>query len=74
MDNLSLAQAVHNSARFPYISLAGTVRLKTLHHDGDALDDGGTWDHLGDGGYAESSATLALLDEAARAGDQRPAA
>lgn len=62
VDNLSLAQAVHNSARFPYISPAGTVRLKTPHHDGDALDDGGTWDHLGDGGYVESSATLALLD------------
>ena len=26
------------------------------------MDDGGTWDHLGDGGCVESSATLALLD------------
>lgn len=62
LDNLSLAQAVHNSARFPYISPAGTVRLKTPHHDGEQLDEGSTWDHLGDGGYVEASGALALLD------------
>jgi hypothetical protein len=49
-DSLTLAQAVHNSARFPYVSPAGVVRLKT----------GKVWDRLGDGGYVEASGALML--------------
>jgi hypothetical protein len=49
--SLTLAQAVHNSARFPYISPAGVVRLAADHS---------TWDRLGDGGYVEASGALTL--------------
>ena len=49
-DSLTLAQAVHNSARFPYVSPAGVVRLQT----------GKVWDRLGDGGYVEASGALML--------------
>lgn len=62
VDHLSLAQAVHNSARFPYISPAGAVKFKTPHGDSEHDDDGEVWDRLGDGGYVEASATLALVD------------
>jgi hypothetical protein len=48
--SLTLAQAVHNSARFPYVSPGGVVRLKT----------GQVWDRLGDGAYVEGSGTLML--------------
>jgi hypothetical protein len=48
--SLTLAQAVHNSARFPYVSPGGVVRLKT----------GRVWDRLGDGGYVEASGALML--------------
>jgi hypothetical protein len=49
--SLTLAQAVHNSARFPYISPGGVVRLAA---------DQSVWDRLGDGGYVEASGTLTL--------------
>ncbi|HWW78405.1 MAG TPA: hypothetical protein VNY82_02345 [Steroidobacteraceae bacterium] len=49
--SLTLAQAVHNSARFPYISPAGMVELAKDHS---------TWDRLGDGGYVEASGALTL--------------
>ena len=49
--SLTLAQAVHNSARFPYVSPAGLVKLAADHS---------TWDRLGDGGYVEASGTLTL--------------
>jgi hypothetical protein len=49
--SLTLGQAVHNSARFPYVSPAGVVKLAA---------DGSTWDRLGDGGYVEASGTLTL--------------
>ena len=49
--SLTLAQAAHNSARFPYISPAGMVRLAS---------DQSVWDRLGDGGYVEASGTLTL--------------
>ena len=49
--SLTLAQAVHNSARFPYVSPAGVVKLAA---------DQSTWDRLGDGGYVEASGTLTL--------------
>lgn len=49
--SLTLAQAVHNSARFPYISPGGMVKL---------TKDGSTWDRLGDGGYVEASGALTL--------------
>jgi hypothetical protein len=62
---LTLAQAVHNSARFPYISPAGLV-----------LTTGGErWDYLVDGGYFENSgaATLnAMIPEILKTGVVRP--
>ena len=51
--SLTLAQAVHNSARFPYISPAGVVRFAANH---------ATWDRLGDGGYVEASGALTLSE------------
>lgn len=62
LDHLTLAQAVHNSARFPYISPAAAVVFKEAHKDADAGDVGRVWDRLGDGGYVEASATLTLID------------
>jgi hypothetical protein len=62
IDRLTLAQAVHNSARFPYISPSGAVLFQEPHRDPDSGDVGLMWDRLGDGGYVESSATLALSD------------
>lgn len=62
VDRLTLAQAVHNSARFPYISPAAAVVFKEAHKDKETGDVGRIWDRLGDGGYVESSATLMLSD------------
>lgn len=62
VERLTLAQAVHNSARFPYISPAAAVFFKEAHRDDEAGDVGSVWDRLGDGGYVESSATLMLSD------------
>jgi len=62
VDHLTLAQAVHNSARFPYISPAAAVVFKDAHHDEATDDVGRLWDRLGDGGYVEASATLMLSD------------
>ena len=62
VEHLTLAQAVHNSARFPYISPAAAVMFKEPHKDEDNGDVGRVWDRLGDGGYVEASATLALSD------------
>lgn len=59
--SLTLAQAVHNSARFPYISPAGLVKLAA---------DQSTWDRLGDGGYVEASGTLTLGQIVASLADQ----
>jgi hypothetical protein len=47
---LTLAQAVHNSARFPYISPAALVTGV----------DGTPWDYLVDGGYFENSGAATL--------------
>lgn len=47
---LSLAQAVHNSARFPYISPAALVETSA----------GEPWDYLVDGGYFENSGAATL--------------
>ena len=62
LDRMTLAQAVHNSARFPYISPAAAVVFKEAHKDAEAGDVGRVWDRLGDGGYVEASATLTLTD------------
>ena len=48
---LTLSQAVHNSARFPYVSPVGVVLMNNRED---------IWDRLGDGGYVEASATLIL--------------
>jgi hypothetical protein len=47
---LTLAQAVHNSARFPYISPAALV----------TTTGGQRWDYLVDGGYFENSGAATL--------------
>jgi hypothetical protein len=47
---LTLAGAVHNSARFPYASPVGQVRNAK----------GETWDYLADGGYFENSGAATL--------------
>jgi hypothetical protein len=49
---LTLAGAVHNSARFPYVSPPGTVRTGS----------GAVWGHLGDGGYHEATGAASLAD------------
>jgi hypothetical protein len=62
---LTLAQAVHNSARFPYISPAALVTATT----------GEPWDYLVDGGYFENSgaATLnAMIPEILKLGLIKP--
>src|SRR5206468_4449990 len=62
---LTLAQAVHNSARFPYISPAALVRTTT----------GAPWDYLVDGAYFENSgaATLnAMIAEIVKLGVVKP--
>jgi hypothetical protein len=62
---LTLAQAVHNSARFPYISPAALISTTT----------GEPWDYLVDGGYFENSgaATLnAMIAEILKLGVVRP--
>ena len=60
--SLTLAQAVHNSARFPYISPAGVVRFAANH---------ATWDRLGDGGYVEASGALTLSEIMATLGREK---
>ena len=62
VEHLTLAQAVHNSARFPYISPAAAAVFKEAHKDTEADDVGRVWDRLGDGGYVDASATLVLSD------------
>lgn len=62
VDRITLAQAVHNSARFPFISPAAAVHFKEAHRDTEADDVGEVWDRLGDGGYVEASGTLMLSD------------
>ncbi len=62
---LTLAQAVHNSARFPYISPAALVKTA----------QGEPWDYLVDGGYFENSgaATLnAMIAEILKLGVIKP--
>lgn len=51
LDHMTLSEAVHNSARFPFLSPAGTVRSKDGTH---------AVDHWVDGGYFENSGTWAL--------------
>ncbi|MFG6429450.1 hypothetical protein [Roseateles sp. LYH14W] len=62
VERLTLAQAVHNSARFPYISPAAAVFFKDPHMNDETGDSGPIWDRLGDGGYVEASGTLMLSD------------
>lgn len=75
---LTLAQAAHNSARFPYVSPAGVVRMTPPVSSGH----GGSstklvyWDRLGDGGYVEASGAFMVaevLRELSRAGMIRDA-
>lgn len=49
---LRLSTAVHNSARFTYVSPAGTVKKAS----------GDTWGHVVDGGYFENSGTTTLAE------------
>lgn len=75
---LTLAQAAHNSARFPYVSPAGVVQMTP---PGSPAGGGSSakpvyWDRLGDGGYVEASGAFMLaevLRELSRAGMIRDA-
>jgi hypothetical protein len=58
---LSLAEAVHNSARFPYVSPGGMV-LGASEGDKAGKSKGPRLGRLGDGGYYESSGTGTLAD------------
>lgn len=49
---MSLVAAVHNSARFPYVSPPGSVHTP----------DGRLWGRLGDGGYHEATGTATLAE------------
>jgi hypothetical protein len=63
--NLSVADAVLASARFPYVSPAQTV---------PAVDGGGAWGHLVDGGYFENSGAQTaseILSAVGNPGDAR---
>lgn len=61
---LTLAQAVHNSARFPYVSPAGVVQMTPPQHSpgGAAPAALRYWDRLGDGGYVESSGAFTVAE------------
>lgn len=59
--HLTLAGAVHNSARFPYVSPAGLVKVR--QSSADSLRSlGAEWGRLGDGGYHEASGAASLAD------------
>lgn len=59
--HLTLAGAVHNSARFPYVSPAGLVRVQQPSVDGQRSLSA-DWGRLGDGGYHEGSGAASLAD------------
>lgn len=64
---LTLAQAAHNSARFPYVSPAGVVQMTPPGSSAKLV----YWDRLGDGGYVEASGAFMVaevLRELSRAG------
>ncbi|MGH8199592.1 MAG: hypothetical protein ACREVO_04410 [Steroidobacteraceae bacterium] len=70
---LTLAQAAHNSARFPYVSPAGVVQMTSPVSPAGAAGSAKLlyWDRLGDGGYVEASGTFMVaevLRELSRAG------
>jgi hypothetical protein len=61
---LTLAEAVHNSARFPYVSPASVVKMNDPDSRGffQRLLHLNYWDRLGDGGYVEASGALTLVE------------
>jgi hypothetical protein len=60
---LTLREAVLNSARFTYVSPAGTVHeCATPQPDGTCSGDTKIWDLLVDGGYFENSGVATLSD------------
>lgn len=61
---LTLAGAVHNSARFPYASPPGAVRCLAAHEGkpASACAAAPVWGHLGDGGYHETSGAATVSD------------
>jgi len=71
---LTLTQAVHNSARFPYVSPAGVVQITPSPNSPAGADPTATpqyWDRLGDGGYVEASGAFTVAEvirELAKAG------
>lgn len=72
--DLTLAGAVHNSARFPYVSPAGQVRVTRSKKEAEQGESAQgcppaeqgrkpwVWGHLGDGGYHEVSGAATLAD------------
>lgn len=70
---LTLAQAVHNSARFPYVSPAGVVQMTPAETSANEATPIKLmyWDRLGDGGYVEASGAFIVAEvirELSRAG------
>jgi hypothetical protein len=62
-DGLPLREAVLNSARFTYVSPAGTVHsCKQPGTDGSCAGEAKLWDRLVDGGYFENSGVATLTD------------
>ena len=62
-DGLPLREAVLNSARFTYVSPAGTVHsCKQPATDGGCAVEAKLWDRLVDGGYFENSGVATLTD------------
>ena len=62
-DGLPLREAVLNSARFTYVSPAGTVHsCKQPATDGSCAVEVKLWDRLVDGGYFENSGVATLTD------------
>ncbi|MFN0163814.1 MAG: hypothetical protein ACKVQQ_21480 [Burkholderiales bacterium] len=61
---MTLAGAVHNSARFPYASPPGLVHCVTRPGGKEPQDCAGSrgWGRLGDGGYHETSGAATILD------------
>ncbi len=53
-ESVPLATAVHNSARFTYISPAGLIKRQNVPHE--------QWLHLVDGGYFENSGAVTLAE------------
>jgi hypothetical protein len=60
VDNLRLSSAVHNSARFPYVSPSATVWREVTPKDSASKRE--IWGRLVDGGYFENSGAESAIE------------